>query len=92
MSRGRLPIRSRKSLVAPKWVLIVLSGPYWAALRPIAWPRWNYRTAVQGPVLCVIYNPEGPGTQYLRTLVPNIIKFGIKDFKYWVLGPSGQGS
>ena len=38
------------------------------------------------------YYPEGPSTQYLRTLVPNTIKskvFGTRNLKYWVLGPSG---
>ena len=36
-------------------------------------------------------NPEGPSTQYVRTLVPRAIKnmvFGTRDLKYWVLGPS----
>ena len=35
--------------------------------------------------------PEGPSSQYLRTLVPNTIKgmvFGTRVLKYWVLGPS----
>ena len=33
-----------------------------------------------------------PSSQYSRTLVPNTIKgmvFGIRNLKYWVLGPSG---
>ena len=37
--------------------------------------------------------PEGPSTQYLRTLVPNTIKgmvFGTRDLRYWVLRPSGN--
>ena len=37
-------------------------------------------------------NPEGPSTQYLRTLVPDTIKsmvLGTRSLKYWVLGPSG---
>ena len=36
--------------------------------------------------------PEGPSTQYLRTLVLKTIPlmvFGTRDLKYWVLGPSG---
>ena len=36
--------------------------------------------------------PEGPSTQYLRTLIPKIIKsmvFGARNLKYWILGPSG---
>ena len=40
------------------------------------------------------YIPKGPRTQYLRTLVPKIIKcmvFGTRDLKYWVLGRSGIG-
>ena len=39
--------------------------------------------------------PEGPSTQYLRTLVPNTIRgmvVGSKGLKYWVLGPSGLWS
>ena len=35
--------------------------------------------------------PEGPKTQYLRSLVPNTIQgmaFGTRDLKYWVLEPS----
>ena len=38
------------------------------------------------------YFPEGPSTQYLRTLAPKAIKgmvFGTIVLKYWVLGPSG---
>ena len=40
-------------------------------------------------------DPEGPSTQYIRTLVPKTIKgmdFGTRILKYWVLGPSGGGS
>ena len=36
--------------------------------------------------------PEGPSTQYLRSLVPKTIPlmvFGTRVLKYWVLGPSG---
>ena len=36
--------------------------------------------------------PEGPSTQYLRTLVPKTIKgivCGTRDLKHWVLGLSG---
>ena len=39
--------------------------------------------------------PEGPSTQYLRTLVPKAIKgrvFGTRVLKYWVLGPSGYAA
>ena len=39
--------------------------------------------------------PEGPSTQYLRTLVPKAILlmvFGTKVLKYWVLGPLGSKS
>ena len=38
--------------------------------------------------------PEGPSTQFLRTLVPKAIKgmdLGIRVLKYWVHGPSGIG-
>ena len=38
------------------------------------------------------YNPEGPSTQYLSSLVPNTIQsmvFGTRSLKYWLLGPSG---
>ena len=40
-----------------------------------------------------LQNPKGPSTQYLRTLVPKVIRgmvFGIRVFKSWVLGPFGQ--
>ena len=36
--------------------------------------------------------PEGPSTQYLRTLAPQTIQgmvFGTRVLRYWVLGPSG---
>ena len=35
--------------------------------------------------------PEGPSTQYLRTLIKTIagMVFGTRTLKYWVLGPSG---
>ena len=36
-------------------------------------------------------SPEGPSTQYLRTLVPKTIPFmafGTRILKHWVLGPS----
>ena len=39
--------------------------------------------------------PEGSSTQYLRTLVPKVIKgmvFSTRAFKYWVLRPSGLWS
>ena len=42
--------------------------------------------------LALSHYPEGPSTQYLRTLVPNTIQgmaFGTRILKYWVLGPSG---
>ena len=35
--------------------------------------------------------PEGPSTQYLRSLVPKTIllmEFGTRDLEYWVFGPS----
>ena len=38
-------------------------------------------------------NPEGPSTQYLRSLVPKTIyplTLRTRVLKYWVLGPSGQ--
>ena len=38
--------------------------------------------------------PEGPSTQYLKTLIPTAIKgmvFGTRVLKHWVLGPSGVG-
>ena len=41
---------------------------------------------------CLRPYPEGPSTQYLRTLVPKTIPlmaFGTRVLKYWVLGPSG---
>ena len=37
--------------------------------------------------------PEGPSTQYLRTLVPKtipLVVFGTRVLKYWLLGPSGS--
>ena len=37
-------------------------------------------------------NPEGPSTQYLRSLVPNTITgmvFGTRNLKYWRIGSSG---
>ena len=37
--------------------------------------------------------PEGPSTQYERTLVPKTMKsivFGTRNLKYWLLGPSGS--
>ena len=40
--------------------------------------------------VCGIYFPEGPGTQYLRSLVPKTIPlmvFGIRVLKHWVVGP-----
>ena len=40
-------------------------------------------------------SPEGPSTQYLRTLVPHTIPlmvWGTRILKYWVLGPSGYRS
>ena len=40
----------------------------------------------------IYHIPEGPSTQYLRTMVPNTIKrmaFGTRVLKYWLLGPSG---
>ena len=49
--------------------------------------RLNFRSVMR------LQGPEGPSTQYLRTLVPTTIKgmdFGTKIFKYWVLGPSGN--
>ena len=39
-----------------------------------------------------VHDPEGPSSQYLRTLVPKAIKamvLGTRDLTYWVLGPSG---
>ena len=41
----------------------------------------------------VVSCPEGPSTQYLRTLVPQAIKamvFGTRVLKDWVLGPFGM--
>ena len=38
------------------------------------------------------YYPEGPSSKYLRLLVPKailFIVFGLRNLKYWVLGPSG---
>ena len=40
----------------------------------------------------VLHYPEGPSTQYFRSLVPKTIRlmaFGTRDLKHWVLGPSG---
>ena len=40
-----------------------------------------------------IQSPEGPSTQYVRSLVPDTIKgmvFGTRNRKYWVLGPCGK--
>ena len=42
----------------------------------------------------VVSIPEGPSTQYVRTLVPKAMKrmvFGTRVLKYWVLGSSGYG-
>ena len=42
-------------------------------------------------LLVAEYHPEGPSTQYFRTLVPKTIEgmiFGTRSLKYWVLGPS----
>ena len=39
----------------------------------------------------LLCNPQGPSTQYLRTLIPKAIKgrvFGTRVLKRWVLGPS----
>ena len=38
-------------------------------------------------------SPEGPSTQYLRSLIPKAIPlmvFGTRVLQYWVLGPSGK--
>ena len=46
------------------------------------------RRSMAGPK----HYPEGPSTQYLRTLVPKTIPlmvFATRVLKYWVLGPSG---
>ena len=43
----------------------------------------------------LVHYPEGPSTQYLRTLVPKAINgmvFGTRVLNYWVLGPSGLGA
>ena len=40
-------------------------------------------------------HPEGPSTQYLKSLVPNTIEsmaFGTRNLKYWLLGSSGSVS
>ena len=55
----------------------------------ILWPSsaFCFRT------LAPLYLPEGPSTQYLRSLVPKTILlmvFGTRVLKYWVLGPSGS--
>ena len=39
-----------------------------------------------------MYPPEGPSTQYLRTLVPKTIEgmgFGTRVLRFWLLGPLG---
>ena len=44
---------------------------------------------------CLHAIPEGPSTQYIRTLVPKAIKgrvFGTRVLKCWVLGPCGYWS
>ena len=41
-----------------------------------------------------ITHPERPSTQYLKFLVPETIQFmvfGIRDLRYWVLGPPWSG-
>ena len=46
-----------------------------------------------GSCTTALPDPEGPSTQYLRTLVPKAIKgmvFGTRVLTYWVLGPSGS--
>ena len=40
----------------------------------------------------IVYNPEGPSTQYLRFQSPNTINsmvLGTRSLNYWVLGHSG---
>ena len=56
----------------------------------------HLRTPKQEPPVYRTYHfkeyPEGPSTQYSRTLVPKAIKgmvFGTRVLTYWALGPSG---
>ena len=56
-------------------------------LGPLLW------TLVQNTGIPIFYHPEGPSTQYLRTLVPKTIPpmaFGIRVLRYWVLGRHTQ--
>ena len=81
------------------------NGPSW---RPELIPKLTTHGARQGAVAlqdlvqmidekleaAESLNPQGPSTQYLRSLVPNTIKsmvFGTRNLNYWVLGPSGDG-
>ena len=49
----------------------------------------------QGNQAWIPKNSKGPSTQYLGTLVPTTtpsMAFGTRVLKYWVLGPSREGS
>ena len=62
------------------------------ATRSIGHRAQYYPQPQRRPKYSLIRDPEGPSTQYLRTLVPNTNKgmvFGTRNLKYWVLGPSG---
>ena len=53
--------------------------------------RLLFRNPQQTPNKPLVY-PEGPGTQYLSSLVPNTSRgtvWGTRNLKYWILGPSG---
>ena len=50
--------------------------------------------SIGGPRCQSLQFPEGPSSQYLRSLVSKTIPlmvFGTGNLKYWVLGPSGIG-
>ena len=85
-------VRHRWTCNGPKIVLPCISRPTSAAPSgPRADGPWKWHQVFRGPEV-PDYNPEGPSTQSLSTLVPNTIKsmvFGIRDHEYWVFGPSG---
>ena len=72
-------------------ILICTPAPAQIQIKPVTWRLLSW-VGSQPP----LQDPEGPSTQYFRTLVPNTIQgMGYWDqrvLKYWVLGPSGRVS
>ena len=67
-----------------------ISGPKWTVRK--LWFLIGLEVAIE-PRAFQQYSPEGPSTQYLRTLVPKAIPlmvFGTRVVEYWVIGPAGQ--